>query len=403
MLKPEEQLAQLKRGTVEIIKVEELLSKLERSYKTNTPLLVKQGFDPTAPDLHIGHTVSLRKLRQFQDLGHRVVFLIGDFTGMIGDPSAMESTRRKLTREEVIKNSETYKKQVFKILDPEKTIIDFNSRWNNKLSFANFLEIASRYTVARLLERDDFQRRIAADKPISLMEFLYPIVQGYDSVALRNDVELGGTDQKFNLLVGRVLQKEFGLEPQVVITMPLLEGTDGIRKMSKSYGNYIGINEPPSEIYGKSMSIPDNLIYKYFELATDVSLDELKDIASALESDTNPMELKKRLASKLVEMYWGEAEAKKAQREFERVFQRKQLPEEMKTLPYPAGTKVWLVRAMQKGGIISSSSEGIRLIKAGAVSIDGKKVKESGLEIVIDREIIIKAGKRRFLRLIPED
>ena len=283
--KPQEQLKLIKRGTVEIIREEELLAKLESSYKDKRPLVIKQGFDPTAPDLHIGHMVSINKLRTFQDLGHTVVFLIGDFTGMIGDPSGRITTRVAMSRDEINANAETYKKQIFKVLDPQKTVIDFNSRWSSSMNFEDVLALTSRYTVARLLERDDFTKRYSEGRPISMLEFMYPLVQGYDSVALKADVELGGTDQKFNLLVGRDLQREYGQEPQVVITMPLLVGTDGVEKMSKSLGNYIGIEDPPDQIYGKTMSIPDNLILDYFKLATDLDQGELSEIERQLQND----------------------------------------------------------------------------------------------------------------------
>ncbi len=403
-LAPQEQLRRIKRGTVEIISEDELLAKLERSYKEKKPLKIKQGFDPTAPDLHIGHAVSLKKLRQFQDLGHIVVFLIGDFTGLIGDPSGKDKARRKMTPEEVLSNAETYKAQVFKILDPEKTIIDFNSRWNSKLSFADFLEqIASRYTVARILERDDFEKRLEEGKPLSILELIYPLVQGYDSVALQNDVELGGTDQKFNLLVGRELQREFGLEPQVIITMPLLEGTDGKEKMSKSLGNYIGIAEPPKEMFGKVMSIPDELIYKYFELATDVDESELEKIKDALENGSvNPMELKKRLAFEITSFYWGKEKASEAKDEFERVFQKRELPKEIETVEYPYGTKQWLIGILKENGFVRSSSEGIRLMNSGAISVDGVRIYDSKYELMVDKEIVIRVGRTRFLKVVPK-
>lgn len=403
-LEPKEQLKILKRGTVEIITEDELLAKLERSYKENKPLKIKQGFDPTAPDLHIGHAVSLRKLRQFQDLGHIVVFLIGDFTGLIGDPTGRDKARKKMTPEEIKANAETYKSQVFKILDPSKTIIDFNSRWNSSLTFADFLEqIASRYTVARILERDDFEKRLSAGKPLSVLEFLYPLIQGYDSVALQNDVELGGTDQKFNLLVGRELQREFGLEPQVIMTMPLLEGIDGKEKMSKSLGNYIGITESPKDMFGKLMSIPDTLIYKYFELATSVNESELEKIKESLERQTiNPMELKKRLAFEITRLYWGDNQASYAKEEFERVFQKRELPTELESVEYPYGAKFWLLGFLRERGLIKSSSEGMRLINAGAITINGEKVTDTKFELTVDCEKIIKVGKTRFIKVYPK-
>ena len=405
MLPPKEQLQKLKRGTVEIITEDELLAKLERSYKTGKPLKIKQGFDPTAPDLHIGHAVSLRKLRQFQDLGHIVIFLIGDFTGLIGDPSGRDKARKKMTREEVLRNAETYKQQVFKILDPERTIIEFNSRWNEPLTFSEFLEqIASRYTVARILERDDFEKRLKERKPLSILEFMYPLIQGYDSVALGNDVELGGTDQKFNLLVGRDLQREFGQEEQVVMTMPLLEGLDGKEKMSKSMGNYIGINEPPDDMFGKVMSIPDSLIYKYFELATAVPESELEGIKISLEKGTaNPMELKKRLAFEITSLYWGAEKAEAARQEFERVFQRREIPSEIAVAEYPKGSSIWVVEIMRMSGLVPSSSEGIRLIRSGAVSIDGVKIEDTKKQIVVEKEMVLRVGRLRFLKIKPQE
>ncbi|MFC1629472.1 tyrosine--tRNA ligase [Gemmatimonadota bacterium] len=325
-----EQLEILMRGCDQVVPEEELVTKLRRSYETDTPLIIKEGFDPTAPDLHIGHTVSIRKLKQFQDLGHTVVFLIGDFTGLIGDPSGQNVQRKRMSRDEVVANAETYKTQIFTILDPEKTVIDFNSRWSLPMQSEDVLELASKYTVARLLERDDFSNRYRNGQPISMLEFLYPLFQGYDSYALKADVELGGTDQLFNLLVGREIQREYGQEPQVVMTLPLLVGTDGTEKMSKSLGNYIGIFDSPDDMYGKTMSIPDELIPSWFELCTDVSPDELVIITSQLmEKSINPRDLKNRLARELVTLYHDADAADAAEVHFRSVIVDKDLPEEM--------------------------------------------------------------------------
>ncbi|GBD94178.1 tyrosine--tRNA ligase [bacterium BMS3Abin05] len=397
-----EQMDKIRRGVDEIIPEEELVKKLERSIKENKPLRIKEGFDPTAPDIHLGHMVSIRKLRQFQELGHQVIFLIGDFTGMIGDPSGRNEMRKHLTQKEVLKNAETYKEQIFKVLDPQKTMIDFNSRWHAKLKFEDVLTLTSKYTVARMLERDDFKKRMKAGKPISMMEFLYPLVQAYDSVALKADVELGGTDQKFNLLVGRDIMTEYGLEPQVILTLPLLIGLDGTEKMSKSLGNYIGINELPQEMYGKTMSIPDNLIYTYFELATDVPNEALAEIKQALaDPAVNPMDLKRRLAFEIVKIYHGTETAKQAEEEFDRIFRQKKLPSDMPELRLSVSEgKIWIVRLMASGGLVQTNAEARRLIRQGAVSIDGRKVTNLDLEIELKDDFILKVGKRRFLKVV---
>src|SRR5438874_506414 len=323
----EQQLERIRRGTVEIIREEELVEKLKRAQKTGKPLRVKAGFDPTAPDIHVGHTVLIRKMKHFQDLGHTVIFLIGDFTGLIGDPSGRSATRKQLTPEEVQQNAETYKQQIFKILDPEKTVIDFNSRWFMALGSDGFIRLAAKYTVARILEREEFSNRMKNQLPIALHELLYPVVQGYDSVALEADVELGGTDQKFNLLVGRDLQREYGQEQQIVLTMPLLEGLDGVQKMSKSLGNYIGINEPANKQFGKVMSISDDLMFRYYELLTDIPLNEIQK----LRDERHPMEAKAELARRIVTHYHGTAEADAAAEEFNRVFRKRQNPEDIET------------------------------------------------------------------------
>ncbi|HBY56950.1 MAG TPA: tyrosine--tRNA ligase [Candidatus Atribacteria bacterium] len=395
----------IKRGIEEIISEEELIKKLERSREEKRPLRIKQGFDPNAPDIHLGHTVGLRKLRQFQDLGHDVYFLIGDFTGMIGDPSGRSATRKQLTEEEVKKNAETYKAQVFKILNPEKTKVVFNSHWLGKLSFAEVLKICSKYTVARMLERDDFATRYKEERPIGIHEFLYPLMQGYDSVALNADVELGGTDQKFNLLVGRTIQREYGQEPQVIITLPLLEGIDGVEKMSKSLNNYVGINEQPQDIYGKIMSIPDNLMIRYFELVTDVPLDEIEKMKIDLENNNiHPRDLKKRLAREIVGLYHGKEASFKAEEEFERVFKEKLYPEKMRELVIKKedlkNGKIWITELVVISGLVSSKGEARRLIEQGGVKIDGEKISDPHLDITVKDGMILKIGKLNFIKLV---
>ena len=403
MLDVDAQMEVIRRGTVEILPEEELIAKLERSVKTNTPLRIKQGFDPTAPDIHLGHTVTIRKLKQFQDLGHEVIFLIGDFTGMIGDPSGKLESRKQMNREEVLRNAETYKEQIFKILDPEKTRIEFNSRWCSPLNFGDVLELASKYTIARLLEREDFSERYQSNKPISVLEFLYPLVQGYDSVALQADVELGGTDQIFNLLVGREIQREYGQEPQVVITMPLLVGLDGVEKMSKSLGNYIGICEPPREMYGKTMSVSDDLIIPYFRLLTEVSGSELEAMEQQMaEEQVNPRDLKMRLAREIIAIYHGQEEARAAEDEFKHVFQDRGMPDEI--LEYAVAAKdqhIWIVRLLVASGMAATNGEARRLVYQGGIKIDGRKVTDQDLELQVDGELVIKIGKKRFLKVIP--
>jgi len=393
----------LKKGTEEIIPLDEFQKKLERSEKENRPLVVKAGFDPTAPDIHLGHTVLLRKMKHFQDMGHRVVFLIGDFTGMIGDPSGKSETRKRLTREEVLANAETYKKQVFKILDREKTIVDFNSRWCGEMSFADVLELTSRYNVARMLERDDFSNRYREGISISILEFMYPLVQGYDSVALRADIELGGTDQKFNLLVGRDLQREYGQEPQVIMTMPLLVGLDGTQKMSKSLNNYIGINEPPRDILGKVMSISDELMYLYFELVTDVPVGEIASLRKGVQDgEIHPRALKMRLAKDICAQFYDPETAEKAETEFNRIFVKKDLPDEIEEYAVPEGEKsesgIWIVKLMVLAGLAKSNGEARRLIKGGGVYLENEKITDEDFEIALPGEGILKVGKRRFLR-----
>nr|ADM95043.1 tyrosyl-tRNA synthetase [uncultured Atribacterota bacterium] len=399
-----EEMKIIKRGTKEIISEEELEKKLLHSKKTKIPLRIKQGFDPSAPDIHLGHTVGLRKLRHFQDLGHDVYFLIGDFTGMIGDPSGRSSTRKQLTPEEVEKNAETYKEQVFKILDPQKTIVEFNSHWLGKLSFVEVIRLCSQYTVARMLERDDFANRFQEKKPIGIHEFLYPLMQGYDSIALKADVELGGTDQKFNLLVGRELQREYQQEPQVIITMPIIEGTDGVEKMSKSLGNYIGINENPNDMYGKIMSIPDKLILTYFELLTDIPDTDLTKIEYELkENIVSPLVVKKRLAKEIVKMYHGYVSANEAEQHFQKVFQEKKLPEHIQNLLIPAqmlkDNKLWIVKLIRMTNLFKSTGEILRIIEQGGIKINNKKIMQNNIDLEIKDGDIVKIGKLYFYRV----
>jgi len=388
----EKQLALLTRGALEILPQGGLEAKLRLAEQEGRPLRVKAGFDPTAPDLHLGHTVLLEKLRQFQVCGHRVIFLIGDFTGMIGDPTGKNETRPPLTREQVLANAETYKQQVFKILDPERTEVRFNSEWLNGMSAADLIRIAARATVARMLERDDFEKRYKGGQAIAIHEFLYPLIQGYDSVALDADVELGGNDQKFNLLMGRQLQEAFGKPPQAIMTMPLLEGLDGVNKMSKSLNNYVGVAEPPKEQFGKLMSISDELMLRYYELLTDADMDEVRAM--------HPMEAKKRLAETIVDRFHGEGAGRRAREAFEAQFSRGQLPDDIpeKELPAEDGG-LWIARALTQSGLTRSNGEAIRLIRQGALSIDGEKVGDKDLKLAPGGPYLIKLGKRRFLRL----
>ncbi len=396
-----EQMEIIKRGTVEILVEKELLEKLEKSHKCGIPLIVKAGFDPTAPDLHLGHTVLIQKLRQFQQLGHHVHFLIGDFTGMIGDPTGKSETRKALTREDVLRNAETYKEQVFKILDPEKTKVVFNSQWLLPLSASDMIGLASKYTVARMLEREDFSNRFANQLPISIHEFLYPLIQGYDSVALKADVELGGTDQKFNLLVGRELQREWGQSPQSVITMPLLEGLDGVNKMSKSLGNYIGINELPEQIFGKIMSVSDDLMLRYYELLSDLSLDGLASLKNSLKLHSiHPMDAKKQLGREMVARFHGAVAAEAAEEAFVRRFRDNQAPDEMPDVMVIAeGGKILLSRLLAQAGLVASNSEGRRAIQGNGVKINGEKISDDTLELTAGT-FIIQFGKRRFARIV---
>ncbi len=401
-LSPEEQLEYIRKGTVEIIQEDELFKKFERSIKENKPLRVKVGFDPTAPDIHLGHTVVIRKMKHFQDLGHEVIFLIGDFTGLIGDPSGRSTTRPPMTREEILKNAETYKKQVFKILDPEKTIIDFNSRWLGKLTSFDIIRLASKYTVARILERDDFSNRMKKNLPISVHEILYPLMQAYDSVALKVDVEMGGTDQKFNLLVGREIQREYGQEPQVIITMPLLEGLDGVEKMSKSLGNYIGITELPSEIYGKIMSISDELMFRYYELLTDLSQSEIRKLKEDIRTGKkHPKEAKSELAKMIITDFWSKEDAEKAAEEFDRVFKYRELPEKMEEIKV-SEKEINVLDLLVNNNILPSKKEAKRLIQQGGIYINGERITDITLKVKVENELILRVGKRRFYKVKQE-
>jgi tyrosyl-tRNA synthetase len=398
----EEQLALIKQGVQEIIREEELKEKLAKSLATGKPLRIKAGFDPTAPDLHLGHTVLIHKLKHFQDLGHQVIFLIGDFTGLIGDPSGKSETRPPLTEEEVRANAETYERQIFKVLDPEKTLIDFNSRWMNAMHAQDLIRLAARHTVARMLERDDFHKRYITQTPIAIHEFLYPLIQAYDSVALKADVELGGTDQKFNLLVGRDIQREYGLAPQVVITLPLLEGLDGVQKMSKSLGNYVGIDEPPEVMFGKLMSLPDSLMLRYYELLSDLGPEALAKLAAELESGAkHPRDAKEELALAIVARYHGGEAARQAAREFAHIFRDHGLPEEIEEvrLNLQGAAGALLPNVMAAAGLAASTSEARRLIKEGGVKLDGEKVTELQLFLATNRTFLLQVGKRRFKKV----
>jgi tyrosyl-tRNA synthetase len=427
MLKPEHQLEIINRGAAEIIIEAELLKKLEKSYNENRPLKIKAGFDPTAPDIHLGHTVLLEKMRQFQDLGHEVILLIGDFTGMIGDPSGKSEMRKPLTKEEILRNAKTYREQISKILDSEKTRVVFNSQWMSSMSAENMIRLASSYTVARMLEREDFKQRWINMSPISIHEFMYPLIQGYDSVVLNADVELGGTDQRFNLIVGRELQKGVRQDPQCLVLMPLLEGLDGVKKMSKSLGNYIGITEPPKEMYGKIMSIRDELMLRYYELLSHISLKEFNLLKEGLQGNRiHPKQAKENLALEIVGRYWGKEAAFKAKEEFEQIFKQKGLPSKIPEItikvekvievkeavkikaPSEASSSVpaleraninWLPQIMKNTGLAKSTSEAIRLIKQGSVKINDILITEPGT-MLSQGEYIIKVGKRRFYKVI---
>jgi len=391
-----EQLAELLRGADEVLPEDALAAKL----KKGRPLVVKAGFDPTAPDLHIGHTVLINKMRQFQEFGHEVVFLIGDFTGMIGDPSGKNTTRPPLTAEEIAANARTYESQIYKVLDPEKTRIDFNSRWMTEMGAAGIIRLAAQHTVARMLERDDFSKRFRGNQPIAIHEFLYPLVQGYDSVALKADIELGGTDQKFNLLVGRQLQQAWGQEQQVVLTMPLLEGLDGVQKMSKSLGNYIGITDAAAEMFGKLMSISDDLMWRYFELLSFRPLADIQGLKRAVADGRNPRDVKFELAMELVERFHDAAAAQSSKAEFIARFQKGAMPDDMPsvTLQGAEGT-VGIANLLKEAKLVASTSEAFRMIKQGAVKIDGERVDDRGLQISAGTTHVYQVGKRRFARV----
>ncbi len=396
----EEQLAVIKRGAVDLINEKELRDKLVRSEKERRPLRVKLGLDPTAPDLHLGHTVVLQKLKQFQDLGHIAIFLIGDFTGMIGDPTGRSETRPALTKEDIMVNAETYKKQVFKILDPERTEIRYNSEWFERINAADMIRLCAQYTMARIMEREDFRNRYQNNLPISIHEFLYPLVQGYDSVALEADVELGGHDQIFNLFVGRDIQKAYGQESQVLVTVPLLEGTDGVNKMSKSYGNYVGIDEPPDEMFGKLMSISDELMIKYYELLSDIPLETLDALKKGIAAGTvHPKQAKVDFAKEIITRFHNASAAEAAHENFEKMFRDKEVPDDIETdrmTRSDAGT--WLPKLMVTMGLVPSTSEGKRMIKQGAVTVNGQKM--SSEDLPVGDDFVIKVGKRKFKKLI---
>lgn len=407
MMSIDEQISILSKGAAELIDIEELKQKLIKANNTGTQLVLKLGLDPTAPDIHLGHTVVLRKAKQFQDLGHKVIIIIGDFTGMIGDPSGRSKTRKQLTREQVLENAETYRIQLLKILDPEKTEIKFNSEWLSKLNLQDTITLCSKYTVTRMLEREDFKNRFNTQQPISIHEFFYPLLQGYDSISIKADIELGGTDQKFNILMGRTLQKEYDMEKQIAIFMPILEGTDGIEKMSKSLGNYIGIYEAPKTMYEKVMTVPDELIIKYYELVTDVLPWEIDKIKQSLQSgEVNPRDVKMNLATEIVKLYHGEKEAFEAEEHFKNVFQKGLIPEDIKEIDIASQELVEnsnklsiLVSLIRKADFASNNSEAKRLISQGGVKINGEKV-ENLETLIINNEDILQVGKKNFAKII---
>ncbi|MDP8253984.1 MAG: tyrosine--tRNA ligase [Candidatus Kaelpia aquatica] len=390
---PDEQLKIIKRGLDELITEEDLLKKLESSYASNRPLNIKAGFDPSAPDLHLGHMVLLKKLKDFQDLGHRVYFLIGDFTARIGDPSGQKEIRPRLTKEEAQRNAKTYKRQIFKVLDPKKTKVVLNSEWLEKMNFEDVLELSSHYTIARILERDDFMLRYKEGKPISLTEFLYPLIQGYDSVALESDIELGGRDQKFNLLVGRELQRDYGQSPQVIITLPILEGTNGAQKMSKSLDNYIALEDSAKDIFGKVMSIPDSLILRYAELLTKLDLEDIKN--------NNARDAKLILAEAIVEIFYSKDEAKDSKDNFIKVFSNKEAPQEIEE--HQINSETWIVDLIVHSGCVKSNSDARRLIKQGAVTLGSSRIEDEDFQLAERGEYILKVGKHRFRKIIFKD
>jgi tyrosyl-tRNA synthetase len=391
-----DELAQIKRGAEEILVEAELVERL----KSGKSLRIKAGFDPTAPDLHLGHTVLINKLRQFQQLGHEILFLIGDFTGMIGDPTGKNVTRKPLTREDVLANAATYEHQIYKILDPEKTTVLFNSQWMGAMNAADLIQVAARHTVARMLERDDFSKRYAANQPIAIHEFLYPLIQGYDSVAMKADVELGGTDQKFNLLVGRELQKHYGQKPQVILTMPILEGLDGVQKMSKSLDNYIGISEPADEMFGKLMSVSDDLMWRYFELLSFRPLGEIEQLQQDVQQGMNPRDVKFQLGQEIVARFHDQAAAENALSTFIARFQKGAMPDEMPELTIDAnGGEVKIANLLKDASLTGSTSDAFRMIKQGAVRIDGERITDKGLSITAGNTHVFQVGKRRFARV----
>ncbi|WP_107727740.1 tyrosine--tRNA ligase [Desmospora activa] len=399
-----QQLQLIRRGVAEIIPEADLEKKVRQAVEAGRPLKVKLGLDPSAPDIHIGHTVVLNKLRQFQDLGHFVQLVIGDFTGRIGDPTGKSETRKPLTEAEVKQNAQTYADQLFKVLDRDKTEIHFNSRWLGALDFAAVVDLAAKTTVARMLERDDFSKRYHGGQAISVHEFFYPLMQGYDSVALESDIELGGTDQTFNLLMGRQLQAQYGQAEQVILTMPLLEGLDGVKKMSKSLGNYIGINEPPAEIYGKAMSVPDELMLKYYELVTDLSLEELDQLRTGINDGTlHPRDAKMGLARRLVEMYHGAEAAQDAEEGFKRVFQQRSLPTDIPEVAIPSAEleegRIWIVHLLSRAGLVASNGEARRMVKQGAVKINQEKEADADAQIAVEDGMILQVGKRKFAQI----
>ncbi len=392
----EESLDIIKRGAEELLLETELVEKLKRG----KPLRIKAGFDPTAPDLHLGHTVLINKLRQFQDLGHEVMFLIGDFTGMIGDPTGKNVTRKPLSRDDVIENAKTYEQQIYKILDPEKTLVMFNSSWMGEMSAADLIQLAAKHTVARMLERDDFSKRYAGGQPIAIHEFLYPLIQGYDSVAMKADVELGGTDQKFNLLVGRELQKHYGLEPQVVLTMPILEGLDGVQKMSKSLNNYIGIADAPNDMFGKLMSVSDDLMWRYIELLSFESLDTVRQWKREVEGGRNPRDIKVMFAQEIIARFHDRAAAEKALADFEARFRQGAIPDDIPEVTLDAGDAgLPVTQLLKQAGLVASTSEAMRQIDGGGVRINGEKVADKGLTVARGTTVVAQVGKRKFARV----
>ncbi|PIU52260.1 tyrosine--tRNA ligase [Candidatus Desantisbacteria bacterium CG07_land_8_20_14_0_80_39_15] len=399
----EEELRIIKRNVVDILPgLEELRKRLQEARQQARPLKIKYGADPTAPDIHLGHTITLSKLREFQDLGHIVQFIIGDFTAMLGDPSGRNEVRKPLSEESIRKNASTYQEQIFKILDKKRTELHFNSEWFGKMSLKDTLKMASYYTVARVLERAEFKERFKKKQEISLLEFIYPLLQGYDSVMLGNDIEIGGTDQTFNLLVGRDLQRDYGKKEQIILTLPLLVGTDGIRKMSKSYGNYIGITELPLEIYGKTMSIPDELIFPYMELLTSISDEKINNMKKDVRDEKmNPKDAKAFLANEIVKRYHGISEAAKAGNEFDKIFKKRELPSEIPSRKYEK-EKVWIIDVLVNEGLAKNKTEANRLISQGAVELDGKTITSPDFDILMDSEHVLKVGKRRFLKIKGE-